>query len=121
MGKFTRTVYATGSLRDIAHEIANQAAITNRGGELGLAYDTLHLRSAKGRRRVRTPTLAEPEKAPPKAPRAPRRPRPVQAALPLEPTLETLGDIAATVDPMTLRTREPRFRMPLYGADGGAT
>lgn len=87
MAKYTRTLYAEGNLRDIAHEIAGQAAIAKSAyglpGELGMAYDCLHERRGKGRKRVRITILVEPEAAPVKA-RAPRRPRPVQASLPLE-------------------------------------
>lgn len=118
MAKFTRTAYADkGALRAIANRIANQSGLS-----VGLIEGVHQYNGAAGeRQRVRITILVEPEKAPAKQPRKPGRPRPVQVALPLEPMLETLGDIAATVDPTTLQAREPRFRMPLYGADGGAT
>jgi hypothetical protein len=93
MAKFTRTAYASGSLRDIAREVANQARL-NTGftgpNDLSEVYgQELSNRKAKGRKRVRITILVEPEKAPPKAPRGPRRPRPVQLALDVAPPAGT--------------------------------
>lgn len=91
MAKFTRTAYASGSLGEIAHEIADLAGVRAApGDEPFVALDTLHTRSAHGRKRVRITILVEPEKAPPKRAKAPRRPRQVQGCLPLEQALGSL-------------------------------
>lgn len=113
MAKFTRTAYAAGSLRDIAREVANQARLhTGFTGphDLSEVYgEELHSRSARGRKRVRITILVEPANDPSPRERKPAKPRPVQLALDVAPPAGEEVQVRGV------------FRMPLHGADGGAT
>jgi hypothetical protein len=81
MAKFTRTAYASGSLRMLATDIAAQAFLN--ANDLEAYYSALHPRRAAGRKRVRITILVEPEAPPPKRAKSPRRPVPVQQVLDL--------------------------------------
>lgn len=102
MAKFTRTAYASAPAQFLAKEIAGQAAIAGNK-DLGLAYDHLHPRAGKGRKRVRITILVEPEKAPPARQRGPKRTRPVQLSIDLpseEQVLSTLQNKGAVLHHM---------------------
>lgn len=113
MAKFTRTVYAA-SAREVAEAIASQASLYDLGPHCPkLSSPPVSARKADGYpKRIRITILVEPVAAPPKRPRGPKRAKPVQQALPLpEPELHHQGRLPAGA----------KYRMPLFGADGGST
>lgn len=116
MAKFTRTAYASGSLRELAQRIAAQAQLTDEAA-LVAGYENMGSRKTRFLgKRVRITILVETEAPAPKKPRDPKRPRPVQQALPLDPPAST--ELARALGGLM---NDTKYRMPLYGAGGGAT